>query len=56
MSFSFIIVALASMSTAISFIPQLLKLIKEKNAENVSLIMFKVLLIGLVTWTYYGIL
>ena len=56
MSLSFIIVALASMSTAISFIQQLLKLIKEKNAENVSLMMFKVLLIGLVAWAYYSIL
>lgn len=46
----------ASVSTAVSSLPQLLKLIKEKKAENVSLSMFAVLVMGLAFWVWYGIL
>ena len=46
----------ASVFTAVSSIPQLVKLIKEKKAEDISLIMFMVLLTGLGLWTYYGFL
>lgn len=44
----------ASVLTSISSIPQLLKLIKEKKAEDISLKMFLVLLTGLGLWIYYG--
>lgn len=37
-------------------LPQLVKLIKEKDAENVSLLMLFVLLAGLALWAYYGML
>lgn len=47
---------LASILTAISMLPQLIKMIKEKNAENVSILMLFVLLTGLGLWMYYGIL
>jgi MtN3 and saliva related transmembrane protein len=46
----------ASVSTAVSSLPQLLKLWKEKKAENVSLVMFAVLVLGLGIWVWYGIL
>lgn len=46
----------ASACTAVSLIPQLIKVIKEKKAENVSLLMLLVLFIGLGLWVYYGIL
>lgn len=46
----------ASVLTSISSIPQLLKLIKEKKAEDISLKMFLVLLTGLGLWVYYGFL
>jgi MtN3 and saliva related transmembrane protein len=46
----------ASIFTAGCLIPQLVKLVKEKNAENVSLGMMAVLFIGLVLWIWYGIL
>ena len=47
---------LASICTAISLIPQLVKLIKEKKAENVSLGMMAILFAGLGLWGYYGFL
>jgi len=46
----------ASVLTAVSAIPQVIKLIKEKKAEDVSLLMFFVLLAGLGLWIYYGFL
>jgi MtN3 and saliva related transmembrane protein len=51
-----IIGIIASVCTAISSLPQLFKLCKEKKAENVSLGMFAVLVIGLAVWVWYGIL
>jgi len=47
---------IASILAAVSMLPQLIKLIKEKDAENVSVLMLSVLLAGLAFWAYYGIL
>jgi len=41
---------------AASLIPQLAKVLKEKKAENVSLVMLVVLFVGLGLGVYYGIL
>lgn len=46
----------ASVLSAVSMLPQLIKLIKEKDAENVSIAMILVLLAGLGLWAYYGFL
>ena len=46
----------ASIFTGISLIPQLIKVIKEKKAENVSLLMLAILFAGLGLWIYYGLL
>lgn len=46
----------ASTCTAVSLIPQLAKVLKEKKAGNVSLLMLLVLFAGLGLWVYYGIL
>ena len=46
----------ASAFTAASLVPQLIKVLKEKKAENVSLWMLLVLFIGLGLWVYYGLL
>ncbi|HEX2684315.1 MAG TPA: SemiSWEET transporter [Ferruginibacter sp.] len=46
----------ASICTAMSLIPQLIKVLKEKQAEDVSLWMLVVLFAGLGLWVYYGIL
>ncbi len=44
----------ASFFTAIALVPQLIKLIKEKKAEGLSLGMLSALLAGLSLWIYYG--
>jgi MtN3 and saliva related transmembrane protein len=41
--------------TSISLLPQLIKIIREKKADGVSLGMFIVLLIGIGGWIWYGI-
>jgi MtN3 and saliva related transmembrane protein len=46
----------ASIFSAASLVPQLIKVIREKDAENISLGMLVVLFIGLGLWIYYGTL
>ena len=46
----------ASIFTAGASIPQLVKLIREKKADDISSIMLFVLLAGLGLWTWYGFL
>ena len=46
----------ASILTAIASIPQLVKLIKEKKADDISVLMYCILLAGLGLWVYYGFL
>ncbi len=42
--------------TALSMVPQLIKIIKEKKVEDISLWMLIALLTGLSFWTVYGFL
>ena len=44
----------AGVLTAGSMLPQLIKIIKEKKAEDVSLIMLLVLISGISLWVVYG--
>lgn len=46
----------ASALSAISAIPQLIKIIKEKKAVSVSIPMLLILVTGLSLWVYYGFL
>lgn len=46
----------ASILCSICSVPQLIKIIKEKNAKSISLVMLGFLIAGLLLWTYYGIL
>jgi MtN3 and saliva related transmembrane protein len=45
----------AGICTAISMLPQLIKIIKAHKAEDISLVMLIVLLVGLLLWIWYGI-
>lgn len=45
----------ASVLTAVSLLPQLIKIWKEKKAADVSVVMLLVLLAGLSLWIWYGI-
>ena len=56
MEFTTIVGLIASIFTGVSLIPQLIKILKEKKAEAISLGMLAVLFIGLCGWVYYGIL
>lgn len=47
---------IAGLLTATSMLPQLIKIIKTKKVEDVSISMLIVLLSGVGTWVYYGIL
>ena len=47
---------IASILTATASIPQLVKIIRNKEAKDISLLMITVLILGLATWVVYGIL
>ena len=44
----------AGVLTSVSMIPQLIKVIREKNVEDISLLMLPVLISGLSLWVWYG--
>jgi MtN3 and saliva related transmembrane protein len=44
----------AGLCTSAASVPQIVKTIKEKKAQDVSPVMFIVLLTGNILWTYYG--
>jgi MtN3 and saliva related transmembrane protein len=46
----------AGICTAVSMLPQLFKIIKEKKAEAISYLMLFILLVGLGGWIAYGLL
>lgn len=46
----------AGICTSSSLLPQLIKTMKEKKAEEISKLMLFVLMIGVATWVIYGIL
>ena len=46
----------AGICTGVSLVPQLIKIIKEKKAEDISWFMLFILLAGLALWVWYGIL
>jgi MtN3 and saliva related transmembrane protein len=45
----------AGVLTASSLLPQLIKTVKEKEAEDISIVMLLVLLSGISLWIFYGI-
>ena len=56
MSIINIVGTLAGLCSMLSFVPQILKICREKNAEGVSLRMFSVTITAFVLWTTYGLL
>jgi MtN3 and saliva related transmembrane protein len=51
-----IIGIIAGIFTATSLLPQAIKIIKEKKADDVSIGMLLFLMVGISLWIYYGIL
>lgn len=56
MELTSVIGVVAGIFTSASLLPQLIKMIREKKVEALSVIMFISLMIGLLLWIYYGIL
>jgi MtN3 and saliva related transmembrane protein len=46
----------AGIFTSLSLLPQIIKSVREKKAQDISLFYLLVLLTGLSLWTYYGFL
>lgn len=46
----------AGICTSVSLLPQLIKLVKHKKAEDISLFYLIILFIGLGLWIWYGVL
>lgn len=51
-----VIGTIAGILTSVSMIPQLIKVLKEKDVENLSWMMIAVLLTGVSLWVIYGIM
>lgn len=45
----------AAILTTLSFLPQALKTIKEKNTEGISLVMYSLFTSGVLMWLVYGL-
>ncbi len=56
MDLTTVIGILASIFTSSCLLPQLIKIIREKKAENISLGMLIAMLTGIALWIYYGFL
>ncbi|HEY0743367.1 MAG TPA: SemiSWEET transporter [Chryseosolibacter sp.] len=46
----------AGIFTSSSLLPQLIKLLKQKDAENISIFFLVILLIGVTLWVWYGVM
>ena len=55
-NFTEIVGLTAGIFTAVSLLPQIIKIVKDKKAQDISLFYLIVLLCGLGFWTYYGFL
>jgi MtN3 and saliva related transmembrane protein len=56
MEFTSYIGIAAGIFTSISLLPQLIKIIREKETENISSFMLFILIAGLGLWIWYGLL
>jgi MtN3 and saliva related transmembrane protein len=55
-NFTEIVGLAAGICTAVSLLPQIIKIVKEKAAQDISFFYLFILLSGLGLWTYYGFL
>ncbi|HLA48161.1 MAG: hypothetical protein A3I04_07985 [Nitrospinae bacterium RIFCSPLOWO2_02_FULL_39_110] len=58
MQFNLINIAglLAAALTTISFLPQVIKIVKTKHTKDISLLMYIIFMAGVLLWLFYGIL
>lgn len=48
--------AAAALCTTLSFVPQTIKIIRERQTAGISLVMYSLFTLGILLWTIYGIL
>lgn len=46
---------LAGFCTTIAFIPQLVKVLRTKTAQNISTLMYLIFILGVILWIIYGV-
>lgn len=46
---------LAAALTTVSFLPQVIKIIKTKHTKDISLLMYMIFITGIILWLIYGI-
>jgi MtN3 and saliva related transmembrane protein len=56
MAFNTIVGIFASILTGVALLPQMIKILKEKKADSISIGMLMLLFAGLAGWIYYGCL
>ncbi len=56
MNYTEIIGYFAAFNTTVAFLPQAIKILKTRRTQDISLIMYIVLIIGLLSWLIYGLL
>ena len=56
MNWIIIIGLLAATCTTLSFLPQVIKIVKTKKTSDISLLMYVVLTTGILLWVMYGLL
>jgi len=56
MNWIIIIGLLAATCTTLSFLPQVIKIVKTKKTSDISLLMYVILTTGILLWALYGLL
>jgi len=56
MNWVIIIGLLAATCTTLSFLPQVIKIVKTKKTSDISLLMYVILTTGILLWALYGLL
>ncbi len=47
---------IAGLCSMLSFVPQIVKIVRERDASSISLRMYAVTIVGFICWTIYGAL
>jgi MtN3 and saliva related transmembrane protein len=55
MTFTTIIGLMAAVLTTVAFVPQALKTIRTKHTQDLSLVMYSIMTLGILLWLIYGI-
>jgi MtN3 and saliva related transmembrane protein len=56
MSLSTVLGYIAAVATTSSFLPQLIKILKKRRAEDISVLMYLIFVSGIALWLVYGIM